>query len=148
MMLRASSEANDADVDLHAITEGTDAVSGVPGEKELLGLVEQTLTSPRSEGLREQRDAVAGTLGEAALVDAAAVIGNFQRMTRIADGTGIPLDDMVMALTADLRKDLGLNSYGSAAYTREAGLFKQWVVKAMWPLLARRLRKQVKRTTH
>ena len=93
-----------------------------------------------------RRSAVADALGEAALVDAAAVIGNFQRMTRIADGTGIPLDDMVVAMTTDLREELGINEFGSAAYTREASLIKRVLVKMIWPLMARRMRKGSQQT--
>ena len=147
MMLRVSSEAQDETVDLHAITEGTDVASGVPGETELLGLVEETVLSPGSDTLPQRRSAVADALGEAALVDAAAVIGNFQRMTRIADGTGIPLDDMVVAMTTELREEIGINQYGSAAYTREASLFKRVLVKMIWPLMARRMRKSSQQTT-
>ena len=55
------------------------------------------------------------------MVDAAGVIANFQRMVRIADGTGIPLDKRVVALTADLRDELGLNDYPTVRLTREAG---------------------------
>ncbi len=51
-------------------------------------------------------------LGVEALVDAAAVIGNFERMTRIADGTGIPLGDTLAAVTVDIREDLGLDRLG------------------------------------
>jgi hypothetical protein len=34
-------------------------------------------------------------------------------MVRIADGTGIPLDGIVGALSGDVRSDLGLDSYAS-----------------------------------
>jgi len=49
-------------------------------------------------------------LSPQAMVDAAAVVANFSRMVRIADGTGIPLDDMMAEYSSDLREDLGLNS--------------------------------------
>ena len=38
---------------------------------------------------------------------AAGVIGNFERMVRIADGTGIPLDRIVDAMTSDFRAEFG-----------------------------------------
>ena len=56
------------------------------------------------------------------MVDAAGVIANFQRMVRIADGTGIPLtDNRLVALTVDLRDELGINDYPTARLAREAG---------------------------
>ena len=46
-------------------------------------------------------------------------MGNFQRMVRIADGTGIPVDSRMNALTAGMREDLGIDRFGSAANTAE-----------------------------
>ena len=60
-------------------------------------------------------------LGPEALVDAAAVVANFERMVRIADATGIPLDAPVAALAADLGQELGLGRFGSAANTPKVG---------------------------
>jgi hypothetical protein len=74
-----------------------------------LNLVEETVRRPGSERLRRCREDVTLKLGVEALVDAAAVIGNFERMTRIADGTGIPLGDTLAAVTVDIRRDLGLD---------------------------------------
>lgn len=59
------------------------------------------------------------------MVDAAGVIANFQRMVRIADGTGIPLDEPVAMLTTDIREELGLNHYGSADRTPLPNTFKR-----------------------
>ena len=57
----------------------------------------------------------------AALVDAAAVVGNFERMVRIADGTGIPLDKPVAMVSADMREELGLDAKSVAArFTSES----------------------------
>ncbi|MCX7384736.1 MAG: alkylhydroperoxidase-related (seleno)protein, partial [Alphaproteobacteria bacterium] len=39
------------------------------------------------------RAAIVARLGEAAMLDAAAVIGGFNGITRIADATGIPLEE-------------------------------------------------------
>ena len=59
------------------------------------------------------RDRLAEALGPGAMVDAAAVVANFFMMTRIADGTGTPLDEGSEAISADLRADLGLDDYTS-----------------------------------
>ena len=48
------------------------------------------------------------TLGPEAMVDAAGVASNFERMVRIADSTGIELGDLLEQATADVRTVLGL----------------------------------------
>lgn len=45
--------------------------------------------------------------------DAVAVSANFHMMTRIADGTGTPLDHAGMERTADVRAKIGVNDYAS-----------------------------------
>ena len=69
--------------------------------------------------LTHTRDALEAAMGKAAVVDAAAVVANFERMVRIADGTGIPLDKPMALLTVDMRSELGIDRYGSASETPE-----------------------------
>ena len=71
--------------------------------------------------LERARSALREALGPDALVDAAAVASNFERMVRIADATGIPLDAPVDALSGDFRSQLGIDRFGSAANTPERG---------------------------
>ena len=47
-------------------------------------------------------------MGVAAMVDAAAVASNFERMVRIADGTGIPLGDRLESLARPVVDELQL----------------------------------------
>ncbi len=73
--------------------------------------------------LRAIRDAA----GSGVLVDPAAVVGNFQGMVRIgivriADGAGIPLDGVTLALTSGLREDLGVEEGSSRRMGGSAGL--------------------------
>jgi hypothetical protein len=51
------------------------------------------------------------------LVEVAAVIGAFNVVDRIADATGIPLDPMMVAMSAELPDELDLKRFGSAAST-------------------------------
>ena len=88
------------------------------------------------------RNDVIKALGIDAMVDAACIIANFQRMVRITDGTGIPLDPPVAMITADLRDDLKLNDYHSAAYTIKVGFFKRLagrLLGKMLPFLSKHL---------
>lgn len=48
------------------------------------------------------------------MVDAAAEAANFEMMTRLADGTGTPLDEMSVDPSAPLRRDLDLDDLASA----------------------------------
>ena len=52
--------------------------------------------------------------GAAVLVDAAGVAANFQRMVRIADAMGIPIDDMTTELGQQVRQELDLAKYETA----------------------------------
>lgn len=136
MMLRVSTQSDDA-VDLKAITQGNAVTAGVPGDKQLIDLVEAALNNP--DALPAARQAVVDELGAEELVDAAAVIGNFQRMVRMADGTGIPLDEPVAVMTADLREEIGVNDFGSAAETPRVGFVKRMLGRYLGPTLIRRM---------
>ena len=116
MLLRGSGERRGRAYDLLAVTRGEHADSGVHGGRELVAFSEAAVVG-RVEEIASARDGVRRVLGEEAVVDAAAVVGNFERMVRIADGTGIPLDRPVAMLTADMRAEIGIDAFASAANT-------------------------------
>ena len=51
-----------------------------------------------------------GAIGEAALVDTCATVASFNAVVKLADGTGIPLEDAKEELTRDLRADLDIDA--------------------------------------
>lgn len=112
MLLRASNQDPEATLNLRAIVDGVDTDSGVPAGAELLRFVDASLTG--SPDLTQARTELVTAVGAEAMVDAAAVIGNFQRMVRIADGTGIVLDAMLDDGSKDIRAALQLQSFASA----------------------------------
>jgi len=57
------------------------------------------------------RGEVIELLGLDALADIAGVIGLFDAIDRVADATGIPLEDTKAAATADFRSTLGIGKY-------------------------------------
>ncbi|MBX3499868.1 MAG: hypothetical protein KF889_10520 [Alphaproteobacteria bacterium] len=61
--------------------------------------------------LASARAALVAALGEAAMIDAAAVIAGFDGITRIADATGIPLEPPKAEAVADLRTALRLDRF-------------------------------------
>lgn len=137
-MLRVSSQASGEHANLESIVAGSSVDSGVAGNDSLLRFAEAALDRD-NDAIASARAAVVNALGEPAMIDAAGVIANFQRMVRIADGTGIPLDEPVAALTADIRDQLSLNDYGSAANTPPVAFWKRWLARLLRPLLPRML---------
>ena len=61
--------------------------------------------------LARAQEAVRARLGDAALFDAAAVIGGFDGITRIADATGIPLENAKAEQTADFFAALDIGRF-------------------------------------
>jgi len=112
-MLRASIEFHGREGDLRALTSGSKlGDAGIPHGERLCAFAEAAVAGDAAQ-LATARDALRAAAGSAALVDAAAVVGNFQRMVRIADGTGIPVDAPVRALSGDFREELGLESFAT-----------------------------------
>ena len=64
--------------------------------------------------LAKARAAVRDAVGPGGLVDAAGIIGIFNAVVRIADATGIPLEDYKEEATRDWRADLGIDGFPSA----------------------------------
>jgi uncharacterized membrane protein YcjF (UPF0283 family) len=73
---------------------------------ELVAFAEAIVTGAQT--LAQSRAAVVEALGPEAMVDAAGVASNFERMVRIADSTGIELGDLLEQASADVRDALGL----------------------------------------
>ena len=105
----------------------------------LVGFAE-ALVRRDDTALAHARDEVLEKLGPGGLVDTAAVASNFQRMVRIADSTGIPLDAPVNAMTGDIRDDLGLGRFGSSANTPEAGALPLALGRALRPVIVTALK--------
>ncbi len=69
------------------------------------------------DDLDRARDALRDAIGDRGVIEVAGVIGNFERMNRIADGTGLPLDEFSKEISAPLVDELGLREFDSAANT-------------------------------
>jgi hypothetical protein len=140
-MLRASVETEGNEVDYRGITDaGSAEDSSVPGAGALIGLVEASLSS-NEESRLAARERVRSELGSEVLVDAAGVIGNFERMVRIADGTGIPLDAPVNVATEAVRLELGIDAYAAAENTRPVRGWQRLLGKVIEPIARIALRR-------
>lgn len=77
-----------------------DPGSDVPHGGALLAFADAVLRSDEAVVART-REALVFAMGEAAMLDAAAVIGGFDGIARIADAIGIPLEPEKTEATAD-----------------------------------------------
>ena len=98
---------------------GGEGDGGVPHGRLLVRFAEAVLGRDEAT-LSAVRNEVIAAMGPAALADAAAVAGLFNAIDRVADSTGIPLEDWKARSTADFRSALGIDRFHSTQF-REAG---------------------------
>ena len=97
-----------------SVLEGTAADARVPHAAELIEFCEAMLGTEVAWQVRA-RAAVRAALGPAGLADAAAIVASFNAVVKLADGTGIPLEDFKAEATRDLRAELGLERFNRGA---------------------------------
>ncbi len=108
-MLRESSKAKGEDYDLKLLT-GAAGDGNIPHGALLVSFAEAVLGRDEAR-LSAVRSGIRDRMGAAALVDAAAIVATFNAIDRVADSTGIPIEDGKAAATADVRAALGINSF-------------------------------------
>lgn len=109
--------ATQRDLKIDAITAGSAAEpSGIEHHALLIAFAEAVVAREEKK-ISVVREQVRREMGDRQLVDISGVIANFHRMTRVADATGIPLDDHSIDISEELRESLGINSYNSAKNT-------------------------------
>ena len=134
-MLSLSADNAQQDVDLQVINGQGDG--GVPHGAELMRFAEAVARGD-PDALTVSRNALFEAAGSEVLVDAAAVAGNFQRMVRIADATGIPLDGVTNTLSGGVQEELELRRFPSARNT-PALTWLQKGLRGPLRMLARRI---------
>jgi hypothetical protein len=67
-----------------------------------------------SRELTEARNEVEAAMGTEAMVDAVGVCSLFHLMTRVANGTGTPLDPMMVRLSPTVTAQFGADNYLSS----------------------------------
>jgi len=116
-MLSLSANKTQSDLDLELINGDKNAsIAGILYGDALLvfaeafaGRDEDILTTARSSLLREA--------GAEVLIEAAGVAANFQRMVRIADSIGIPIDEHSEGNSLEVAQQLNLRRFASAKNT-------------------------------
>lgn len=91
---------------------------GVPAGRELLNFANAV---EWNDDVASRRSDLLDAVGTDGLLEAAATIGIFNGLIRVADGTGIQLDDGLKEASAEDRQYLDLNLYHGAANTPNVG---------------------------
>lgn len=110
MLLRASGEHDGTAHNLREIVNPGTGDSTVADAALLLAYAD-AFQSGDAKALDRESGRLAAALGEEALVDAAGVVAIFSAVVRIADATGIPLEDFKAAASVDIRAELGIDAY-------------------------------------
>ena len=112
-MLGASSDATGADADLDA-TLGSERGDGNMEHGARLTAFVEAAVSLDADAMERARGALVDAAGEAFMVDAAAVLANFEMMTRVADGTGARFPAARGEAVAPVADRLGLRAFQTA----------------------------------
>lgn len=120
-MLRVSAQMTEQSVNLQGVHGNAQAATQtVRWGAELIAFAHALVARDEPE-LDRARDRLREVAGSAVLVDAAGVAANFQRMVRIADSTGIPVDDLQSELGQGVRAELDLQRFPSAQHSMGGG---------------------------
>ena len=115
-----SGQTTGSEVDLDTVNGAVKGDGGVQHGAALVAFTEAVMGGDEVALTRERR-ALRTLLTPEAFVDAAAVIGAFNVVDRIANATGIPLDAGLAAMSGAVREELDLARFGSSANTPGAG---------------------------
>jgi len=134
LLLRASGEVQSNGVDINVVANVNAAdSSGIEHAGILIAFADAVVNGSDSE-VTQTRETLVSAMGYEAMVDAAGVIGNFQRMNRIADSAGLELDAPVRAMSSDFRDDLGISKFSTAANTKKTGPAMKLFSRLIFPL--------------
>jgi hypothetical protein len=140
-MLSLSADITESDVNLQMINGDETAASGDIAHGTALMKFAEAVACRDESVLASARSTLLQEAGAQVLVDAAAVAANFQRMVRIADSTGIPLDERSAALADSTIKELDLTRFDSARNTPPGGFKRKLMRLIARPMAIRMFRK-------
>ena len=130
-MLREGIEISGEDINLDGLTDpACTKVEGIPYSEALL-LFANAFMGEDKEELTKARERLAEEMGVDCMVDAVGVASTFQRMDRIADGTGIPADPPTAIMQEELARMLGTDQYVSAGNTQPSPWWMRLILKVL-----------------
>ncbi len=128
LMLKVSADESDNDIDVgRSVLEGADD-AGIEAASDLVTFVD-ALMFEGDESIAQARNGLVQKVGERGVVDTAGLVGSFQRMNRIANATGMPLDAAVNAMSLDKQNELGLREFDSAHGTNKPRPLLSWIMR-------------------
>ncbi len=131
MLLRESSRVLNQSVNMEAVVDPSSTTEdyGFPAGAELMAFATAAnraanpiMAADIDEAdlgaeLVEARDRLIAEVGREGLIEAAATVAAFNGLVRVADGTGIELDDGLNEVSADLRSELKLDDLAGSVNT-------------------------------
>ena len=111
-MLSWSSTKSGAPADIGAIADGQ-VDAGLPHGAELVAFTD-AVAGVDEAALVAARAALVACAGEPFMIDAAAVVANFEMMTRVADGSGARFPEQGAEHRAAIADKLHINDFTSA----------------------------------
>lgn len=111
-MLSWSSTKSGTLADITAIADG-EGDGGLPFGAELIAFTD-AVAGVDGAALVAARDTLVACAGEAFMIDAAAVVANFEMMTRVADGSGARFPEQGADHRAAITDKLHINDFTSA----------------------------------
>ena len=109
MLLSLSGNKAGKEYNLNAVNTSS-GLAGVQEEHWLRLVTELTMTKDW-EKLSHTREEACRIIGEQKVVDTLVVASAFNGITRVADATGIPLDNDTEKNTAQMREDTGIQTF-------------------------------------
>ena len=109
MLLRESGRKEANQFELNSVT-ASEGDSGVPHSAHLRALTEATI-SGNWLAMPDIRHEAEQDMGAQQVVDALVVASAFNGITRVADATGIPLDENTRQQTEEMRATTGIDAF-------------------------------------
>ena len=110
MLLRESSKKAGLAVNLNAVTGTSADAVGISNAEALFEIADAVCRGDPIELSSTRRDA-STSLGDLGLVDAIAVAAAFNGITKVANATGLPLDQSTHDRTTKMRRQTGLDNF-------------------------------------
>ena len=106
-----SSQAQNKEVNLNVVTDGNaSARDSLISDSEVLVDFAEAIVGRNPAEIEASRNALIEQTSDQAMIEAAGVASNFQRMVRIADATGIPLGGFE-EMSVEIRSELDLDGF-------------------------------------
>jgi hypothetical protein len=104
-------------VELAAVNGTAESDAGVAHGTRLVAFVDAVMSGDEV-ALEQARRALRRGLTPSAFVDVCAVVGMFNVVDRVADATGIPLDEPLVIMSVEVRDELDLARFPSSVNSR------------------------------